>query len=271
MKILLTNNHLDQLGGTETWVITMAKYLQKIGHDVGVYIKRNEKVLDIINDIRDDNPKGYDLALINHNACINVDAKFKIQTSHGTVPEMEKPSPDCDVNVAINNYVANHHNIDTIIRNPIDTRLFRPKSNIGIKPERKLAITHVSPPIEVIRATRKDYNVSELINNSDLVVSIGRGMLEAMSCGRNVIVWDNRSYRGECGLGYLSNPEDSWTFANKHYDNTKIKINWEEELNKYNPEDGARNRQYILDNHSVENIAQQYLDIYNKNQCNEKV
>ena len=86
MKILLTNNHLAQLGGSETWTYTMAKELQRMGYEVGVFTHEKGVVSDMLGDLMDYSPSGYDLALINHNSCLGVDAKFKIFTSHGTVP-----------------------------------------------------------------------------------------------------------------------------------------------------------------------------------------
>ena len=87
MKILLTNNHLSQLGGTETWVYTMAQELKRRGYQGWRYIQKIKGyVSELLKDLIDDEPKGYDLALINHNTCLDVDAKFKIFTSHGTVP-----------------------------------------------------------------------------------------------------------------------------------------------------------------------------------------
>ena len=67
MKILLTNNHLSQLGGTETWVYTMAQELKRRGYQ-GVYKRKD--ISELLKDLIDDEPKGYDLALINHNTCL---------------------------------------------------------------------------------------------------------------------------------------------------------------------------------------------------------
>jgi len=262
MKILLTNNHLARLGGTETWIITMARELAKRGHQVGVYTKAKGVVSDLLKEFIDDNPKDYDLALINHNTCINVDAKFKIFTSHGTVPEMEKPIYGADIYVAVNENVASKYNLEHIIKNPIDTELFKPTNEISDTPKIVLSITDVPIQLsyEVIRCSRTEYNMPKLINNADVVISLGRGVLEAMSCARNVVVWDNRGYWGSRGDGYINDFTKLTGNVAGNYLN--YNINLEEEIKKYSKEQGQKNRQYILEHHDVKKIVDKYLNLY---------
>lgn len=262
MKILLTNNHLSQLGGTETWVYTMAQELKRRGYQVGVYTKAKGYVSELLKDLIDDEPKGYDLALINHNTCLGVDAKYKIFTSHGTVPTLEIPYKGADVYVAVNENVAKKHNIDTIIKNPIDTELFKPITEIKDKPETILAITEekLDLPYNVIYPDRRKMNMSELINKADIVISLGRGCLEAMSCGRPVITWDKRPYWEARGDGYLDDLSKLKGNVAGQYARTDINIL--EEIKKYNKEDGIINREYILENHDVRKIVDKYLELY---------
>lgn len=266
MKILLTNNHLERLGGSETWVYTMAQELKRRGYDVGVYTKVKGYVSDLLKDLIDDEPQGYDLALINHNSCLDVDAKYKIFTSHGTVPELERPIEGADYYVAVNENVAEKYNIETIIKNPIDTELFKPTSDIKDKPETVLAITdvQVNLPYKVITPGRYTMNMSELINQADIVISMGRGALEAMSCGRTVITWDKRPYWEARGDGYLDDLSKLKGNVAGQYARTDIEL--EEEIKKYNKEDGKRNREYILENHDVKKIVDKYLAIWTTNQ-----
>lgn len=261
MKILLTNNHLERLGGSETWVYTMAQELKRRGHQVGVYTKVKGFVSDLLKDLLDDEPKDYDLALINHNSCIGVDAKYKIFTSHGTVPELERPVEGADYYVAVNENVAEKYNLKTIIKNPIDTELFKPTSEIKDKPETILAITDVKVELpNVIYPNRYSMNMPEMINRADLVISMGRGALEAMSCGRNVITWDKRPYWEARGDGYLD--DFSKLKGNVAGQYARTDINLEEEIKKYNKEQGKLNREYILENHDVRKIVDKYLEIY---------
>jgi hypothetical protein len=262
MKILLTNNHLERLGGSETWVYTMAQELKRRGYQVGVYTKVKGYVSDLLKDLIDDNPKDYDLALINHNTCLDVDAKYKIFTSHGTVPELERPIEGADYYVAVNENVAEKYNLETIIKNPIDTELFKPITEIKDKPETILAITEekLDLPYNVIYPDRHTMNMPELINKADIVISLGRGCLEAMSCGRPVITYDKRPYWEARGDGYLDDLGKLKGNVAGEYLRTDIKL--EEEIKKYKKEDGKINREYILENHDVRKIVDKYLEIY---------
>lgn len=257
MRVLLTNHHLEQMGGTETWVLTMARYLSTFC-DVGVFTHHKGFVSDLLKDFIDDDPKDYDLALINHNTCIDVDAKFKIFTSHGTEPSLEKPMQGCDIYVGVNEAVADRHRLEYVIKNPIDTKRFKPTHPLNDEPKKVLDISTGHFPGEAIKPSRTNDNMPELINQADLVVSMGRGALEAMSCGRPVITWDSKINWGARGDGYLYPPIYGYT-AGPYF---KRKINWKEELSKYNPKDGKKNREYILKHHAVQLIAQEYLDLW---------
>lgn len=264
-RILLTNNHLTHMGGTETWVLTMARHLAK-EHEVGVYTRAKGYVSHLLKDFLDDNPTGYDLALINHNTCADVDAKFKIFTSHGTVPELEKPPESfryyqIDYYVAVSENVSRHYGIPHIIKNPIDTERFKPTSEVGSQPNRILGITNSKiKGLNYLPVRRDVDDMPERINKADIVVSMGRGALEAMSCARPVIVWDNRPYWGERGDGYLD--DFSKLTGNVAGEYKQKEIDWAEELAKYKPEHGQLNREYILKHHDVNKIAEEYLNIW---------
>lgn len=271
MKILLTNNHLERLGGSETWTYTMAKELQRRGYQVGIYTKVKGFVSDLLKDLIDDNPKDYDLALINHNSCIGVDAKFKIFTSHGTIPGLEKPVEGADVYVAVSENVADKYNLKHIIKNPIDTELFKPTREIGEKVETILAITDVDIdlPYKIIRPSRYEMNMPELINQADLVISIGRGALEAMSCGRNVITWDKRPYWEARGDGYIKDFTKLKGNVAGGYQNTQI--NLLSEIEQYEKKQGNKNRDYITQNHDVKLIVDKYLKLYDLYDLSRKI
>lgn len=258
-KILITNNHLANMGGTETWVMTMVKELAK-EHQVGVYTKAKGYVSNLLKEYINDDPKDYDLALINHNSCADVDAKYKIFTTHGTVPELEKPPKGMNYYVAVSENTSKYHKVPHIIKNPIDTERFAPINPINSRAESILTIVDKHVGLHGIRPSRHKNNMPELINQADLVVSMGRGVLESMSCARPVIVWDDRPYWGARGDGYLDNLNKLTGNVAGEY-NLK-QIDWQAELAKYRPEHGQRNREYILKHHDVKNIAKEYLKIW---------
>lgn len=257
---MLTNNHLAQFGGTETWVLTMARELVRQGHDVGVYTHHKGVITDILKDTCtiDDDPQDYDLALINHNTCTDVGARKKIYTCHSPFESIEAPPQGMDHYIAVSENIQERYSIGHIIKNPIDTTLFAPQSPIGDVCTEILAITANPIPVPHFVASRTEDTMSELINRADLVVTIGRGVLEAMSCARNVIVYDTRPHMGFTADGYLELENLRGNVGGRYHLKT---MDWSTELAKYNSGHGERNREYILQHHNVTKIVEQYLTI----------
>lgn len=274
-KILITNNHLVRYGGTETWVITMAKELEMMGHNVGVYSKIKGGLYDTLK-WKDDNPKDYDLALINHNVNMGVDAKFKIFTSHGVIPELERPVAGADAYVAVSEEIAlrySDYNM-LVIRNPINiygTHAFNPPNkelhNILFMSNNPLLV------LPIVKEATKGYGLTVLsggremsepyIRNADLVITLGRGAYESLACGKNVLVYD---YNGGDGLLNPLNIKEirknncSGRRHSKQYTAPELR----QEIERYNPYNAIEMRKYIVDNHDVRKIAAQYLEIYFK-------
>lgn len=266
MRILLTNHHLSQLAGTETWVMTMARHMQRLGHDVGVYSPRKGYVAGLLGDLMDDHPSDYDLALVNHTTTAEVAARaarVTIQTCHGTVPEVEQPAPGMTAHVAVNNATARHHGLDLVIRNPIDTERFAPTSTVRSEPSRFLMVGNTRPPFPTKQPRRTLDNMPELCNWADCVISLGRGALEAMSCARPVITWDYKRGWQPRGDGYVTAPEilaDPEAFTAGPYRRTSLE--WDDEVANYRPEHGEANRAYIIAHHDVARIAEEYLNLW---------
>ena len=111
------------------------------------------------------------------------------------------------------------------------------------------------------------WSIEELINESDLVVGLGRSAYDAMACGRCVLVYDYREYMGEfLGDGMLT-PESiqKSMLCNCSGRSNRLKYNEEtfiKELQKYSPELGAWGREFALEHLNIEKAVEAYLDIY---------
>lgn len=105
------------------------------------------------------------------------------------------------------------------------------------------------------------WNTEHHINKVDLVITLGRGALEAMSCGRNVIVYD---YNG--GDGMIT-PESYNEIRQKNFSGRRYSLMYNEqdlmqELCKYTSSFGNANRKIIENNHSVKKNVRELLNIY---------
>lgn len=250
----------------------MFNYLSK-NHDVDVYTSDGVNILiDASYEIK----KHYDLAIINHNTCLHDleswNIKKRIFTSHGVLPDLEKAIPGADKYIAVSEEVqtaiikAGFH--ASIIRNPIDTDFFTPSSinkrlkNILYLNNNAMESPHTRKIIKAcsgnydfrILAGHKD-DVKKHISWSDLVITLGRGCYESLSCGKNVIVAGEK-------LDGIVTPESIFELRKNNCSGRRFNREWttedlKQELKKY---DSDRNmRGYILENNNINFAAEEYL------------
>jgi len=110
-KVLLTNHHLKTVGGSETWVHTMAQEFDRRGWDVHVYTPNPGLFSLMMSEfcyVNKDFHDSYDLILINHSTTQSFVENIKgpkIYTCHGLAIDVEIPIPGFDVAVAISEEV----------------------------------------------------------------------------------------------------------------------------------------------------------------------
>jgi glycosyltransferase involved in cell wall biosynthesis len=287
LRILLTNDFLDQMAtGTETWLQTMAVYLQQ-NHEVDIYVRN--KLYDFQNyglgNVGEYSPyKRYDLALINHQTCLNdlrdnQNIKVKVFTSHGPIHQLEQPIEGADYYVGVSEEIvenlkkSGYQNV-VLIRNPINCEMFKASRPVNRALKNILFLSNYQGNWTIIKQACLELNLNYHslsfrrnawgeIDWADLVVALGRGCLEAMAMERNVIVYD---YNGADGFVDEKSIYDfrqcncSGRYNRINYDVGQLK----EEFKKYNPDLGPKLREYILKNNSVDLIAQQYLNLIKK-------
>lgn len=296
MKVLVTNNTLRDLGGSETAAYALIDELNKrkdiqvfgfspnIGYigdllkNKGIVISNNISIVD-----------KYDLILASHLSTIEYVRNlsgFKIQTCHGVFMPIEQPARGMNKYVAISEEVMNHLSSlgydSTIIHNGVDCERFMPKNKIN---ENVRTILSLAQSDELNRIIKKVcdkmgiklftlnkfinpiFNVEDHINQSDLVISLGRGAFESMACGRNVIVLDKRPYvnRPPIGDGLITKDNIdnilknncSGRYSNKIY--TEVEI--ENEIKKYDYKLGDFCREYALENFNIVKQVDKYLSL----------
>lgn len=264
MKILLTNHMIGGWTGSETWVYTMYNELSK-HHEVDIYAHTKKTP-----------QKDYDLALINHNTCLKDvmgwNIKRKVFTSHGVLPELEQPIEGADEYVAVSEEVqanlADKGFKSKVIRNPIDMERFKPEEPVNDTLQNILFLSNYTSNVaNVVESACCGYNfkkigggtvvpnVEDYMNWADLVVTLGRGVLEALSCNRNVIIAD---YGG--GDGFVT-PENILEYRKKNNSGrTRRKMftidEFRKEMSLYDPQ--LKMRDYIKSNNDVKLITKLY-------------
>ena len=292
MRILLGNYYLAKTGGTESYTYAMAKELKRLGHEVEYFTFVKGEVSSLLEEEGIPFMSGdhYDLILANHNKVIKKLWSFGyiIQTCHGTISRLERPSVFADAHVAISNEVSDylqHSGFDSVvIPNGIDCTRFSPKNPVSHSLTTVLSLCHSDVANDFIRRCCEALNVKllcsnkftdnvwaieDLINQSDLVIGLGRSAYDAMACGRCVISYDYREYMGEfLGDGMLT-PENIQKSMYCNCSGRASRIQYDEktfieELKKYSLDLAEWSREFALQNLNIKIAVQHYLDIYKK-------
>lgn len=287
MKILLTNNALNHHYGSETWTYSMAKELSK-KHDVEIFTcfrgLMSEKLSRFCT-IVDDVDNSYNLALVNHLNCYSTVPKsvFRIFTSHSAWIDIEQFPSDADVCVGVSEETAKGNY--PVIRNGINCEEFNSFLPINRTLKRVLYLSHphyggasreilreACKDVELLTINEQEFNMPSLINKADLVIGFGRGLLEAMACGRNVISADHRPYymKNFCGGGSVDESNFDGLKVDNFTGRTKGQIVFDadrlgKEFEKYDPERGQWLRLKVLEEFNIKKTARQYLDLYERN------
>jgi len=293
MKIITSAYTLDR-SGVPTYTLTLYNELIRRGHSVLVYSSLSGALAKKMNSTMDlEGVEAPDIILAQHKTCaIGLKSAFPnvpmIFLTHGIVPEEEQPPKiDIDYYISVNEQnvenLASRHGIDPnkieIIRDFVNTEEFKPVKPLADIPKVLFIsnykkwrawqdLTRACSTLGLeFQAAGAPYgrsrNVAETINNADLVVSWGRGVLEAMACGRPAI-----SYNKRMGAGYIT---PQVYMENRTYNlggvNSRYTLRFEEligEIEKYNPEDGAVNRGLIMKYHNSRKCVDQIEEIISR-------
>lgn len=288
MNILVASNQLVKIGGSENYIYAMVIELLRLGHHVEYFTFTKGEVAERIEalGVKFKSKKSYDLILANHGTTVEALNLYgcTIQTCHGIFHTLEQPSTAADFHVSISfevqQYLKEKNIESTIISNGIDCSRFYSKKELNHSLKSVLSLCHSDAANDFIRDccdeigvkfnksdkyTDSKWNVEDVINDSDLVVGIGRSLYDAMACGRTVISYDNRDYDKDLGDGYLNlqNIQESIKFncSGRGLQKTFDKESFINELKKYNKDDGSLLRNFALENLNIRLSVDKYLKL----------
>jgi glycosyltransferase involved in cell wall biosynthesis len=297
MRILVGQNHLDTLGGSETYTYALVEELVRQGHEVRVVCMPKRKgfvAYQIFEnfgiEVNHLNGAEFDLALISHNSIFNLMAANKIaakktfQICHGTTPPLEQPCGHPGVEyISISEEVRDHvlakGHESTVIRNGINTDKFS-QTSINQELKNVLSLSQSERLNAFLSKVCKRngwefdsfnkfknpvFEIHEHIQKADMVVTLGRGAYESMSCGKNVLIADFRQYQSPMMDGLLT-PENIDNIIKNNCSGranrlTITEATMTEQFNKYDIAYGEANRQYALENLNIQNQVKKMIDI----------
>ncbi len=288
MNILLSNHHLQKVGGTENYTYAMAVELLRRGHEVEYFTLHPGEISKRLESIgvRFMSRKSYDLVLANHRSTVRKLWRkgFIVQTCHGAIPSLEQPSIYAHAFVAVTSEVRDHlrsKGFDSIvIHNGIDCKRFAPEQGISTSLRKVLSLCQSDEAnstigmccqkmgVELVTAnkhTDNRWDVERLINEADMVVGIGRSMYDAMACGRCVVSYDYRPYMKKgMGCGYINTaniePCIYYNCSGRGCGGEMGENELTAALQAYDPADGERNREYALRHLNIEKVVETYLE-----------
>ena len=284
MRILTSSYTLDR-AGVPTYTYALVRGLQSRGHDVTVYSPHGgyfEKLMPTVRTL--DPAQQYDIIVAQHTNCAyDLRAAYPttpfVFAAHGVLPEIEQTPVGIQIDrwTAINRQVTNHlvdcgvpkDRID-LVRDFVDESVFMPQTPVRPDTPRVLFISNykkwrnyrilseacaaLNLPFKAVGAPYgRSRDLVADINDADIVVSWGRGILEGMSCGRCVISFDKTHGDGYLDAAtYFKSRETNFSHffeGDTRYDfTTEIMI---QELQRYDPTHSITNRHLIEQHHSL--------------------
>lgn len=301
MNILVANNYLHRIGGTEVYTYSIIEELKNRGLNVEYFtFKRgevSEKIEENLN-VKFKTRKSYDLIIANHNPVIKFLWKegFIIQTCHGIFHDLEHPSLFADELVSISPEVQSHlfslGFLSHLIPNGVNCKRFYPKVSLNEDLKTIVSLCQSDEANHILEKAAKEinaqlisinkfknsrWNIEDTINEGDLVVGLGRSIYDAMACGRPVIVFDFRPYYSSgLGDGYLSDVNKILKSFQHNCSGRASKKSLSardliQEFKKYNKQDGNVMRNFAVQNLNIEYQVQRYLDIYKTSKRNKNI
>lgn len=302
MRILLGNNTLAHFAGSETHVYSLAVELKIRGHHVVAFStvlgemakKLQEAGIEVTNDLtgkKDD----FDVIFSSHFGTTNhIKAKIPnvpiIFTLHGIIGNPEEPPLYCEQYVAVSEEIQDiykeRYGIDaTIIRNGIDLERFNETKPRSEKPRKILLsssyYTENSHVFNSIMQAAKIVNAElhcmgthfqiiwdtpAIYNTVDMVITLGRGCLEAMACNRPVICLGHWGQNQELSADGLVTKDNIKEIRKNNFSSRRFRKEWiakdiVEEILKY---DNTTNyRELAKKDHDIRLVADKYLKLAN--------
>lgn len=268
MKILVTARYIsgDSVeGGSSRYMRCLIDTLQELGHEVVATTDPEKYVAEHMDLILCSHPERF--------APIKAHPARKVFISHGLIQDEHMPA-GADRYVAVSEEVraANlKRGIESVvIPQPVPTAEHNPPGDelrkilvIRREPVKADPFAYLMERYE-LRYSDLEQPIEEQIAWADLVISLGRGALEAMMQGKPVLVADNRQYIGALGDGYVSVRNFTelarHNFSGRRYRRPLTREWIDAELSKYDANHTGVLRSLAHDHHRADMIVRKLID-----------
>lgn len=295
MQIVLGTLAFAHPGGTETYVMTVAHELRRLGHEPLVVTEEPGAMAElaqrrgiVVADDLSELPPSCDVvfaqdAVMSGALAERYPGTRQVAFAHSTLFDHQLPVMLPGVVSAV--VVASDRVAARVgalaldapivrLRHPIDTEEFAPRGPIRERPRRALILSNYldggrrravtdaweAAGVECVQVgapTEPELDVVPAIADADIVVAKARAALEGMSCGRAVYVFDEFG-----GDGWVT-PENYASFEADNFAGqaTAAVRNPEEDLAAYRPDMGWKNRELVRKHHSARSHVAELVDV----------
>jgi hypothetical protein len=299
MRLLLATNHLG-LGGSESYLLTVAEQLDRLGHETllyapepgdGVAVAR-ERGMAVGGDA--DLDDDYDAALV-QDAGVSLEVAHRcpgvpqLFVAHSAMFDLQTPvqlDGVVGLVVALNDRVAKRMRalateVEVVrLRQPIDTVRFAPRGGLPDTPRRALLLSNTPHSDRLAMLERacaaaglelsrlgglagRAVDVRPALAEADIVIGYGRSILEAMAFGRAAYVFD---WKG--GDGWVTPESYPAIEANGIAGSASGTIvdaeRLAEDLRRYSASMGPVNHDIVITHHRASAHAQELVGLFQR-------
>jgi hypothetical protein len=301
MKIVLANYSFNLVGGSETYLLTVAEHLQRLGHSVTVYASECGPMADLAT-VRgipmarqpSDLPQSCDIVLAQDGAmAYELGGRWpetpQVFVAHSPIFDLQLPpliSGMTSAVVVLCDRVEQRIRAMDIpceivrLRQPIDAERLMPRGAPRSRPRRALLLGNYlqadvrrvivdaweSRGIEVVQRglpTVQSMHPESDIAEADIVVGKGRAILDAMACGRPAYIYDMFGTDGWV-TPELYPLQEADGFAGLALPLCMDEKKLHRDLDDYDPLMGQANRELILMHHTAGMHVQQLVALFRR-------
>jgi hypothetical protein len=299
MRLLLATNHLG-LGGSESYLLTVAEQLDRLGHEVPVFSPELDRGADVAEERRievigeGELDREFDAALVqdasvSYTVADRCPAVPQLFVAHSAKFDLQAPPQlpgPVGLVVVLNDRVAARMRsyaleLDVVrLRQPIDTEHFTPHAPLPEVARSALLLSNTQNDdriamleracaeagLELRRVGGLSGQVNDIrpaVADAEVVIGYGRSILEAMACGRAAYVYD---WKG--GDGWIT--PDSYPgieadgFAGSADRTIADAPQLVEDLRGYSASMGPVNHDLVMAHHKAGEHAQELVELFRR-------
>ncbi|MBJ7356928.1 hypothetical protein [Nocardioides sp.] len=300
MHVVMATPHLVDVGGSETYLYTVAENLVRLGHEVTVHAPvlgaMAEQVRGVGATVVDESglPEACDAVLVQDVGTAYAMAdrwpgQPQVYVAHSAYFDLQLPPlvpvPGSVVVVMSDRVGARvgalPGTFETVrLRQPIDAVRLSPRGTVSARPRRAVLLGNYlrgeardalveawsAAKVRVVQVgvmTRPTLDVAAAVADADIVVGKGRAVLDAMACGRPAFVYDVFGADGwVTAASYDAFEADA--FAGQSQAAVLDRDGLVRALDHYDPAMGRVNRELILKHHQDRKHAEALVGIFRR-------